>query len=857
MKQHLRTMGLTVLAALSLSAAHAAPDPFRPPAVPLVASDPFLSLWSEADTLNGDATRHWTHREQPLVSMIRIDGKTYRLMGNSPRTVPAFPQTGLTVTPTRSIYDFEDTGVHVTLTFMTPSLSNDLDVLTRPVTYLTWDVRSVDGVSHSVSLYDSVSGLVAVNEPTQPVEWGQQTFGPLTMLRIGTPKQKYFDVSGDDARRDWGYACLAAPSAQSVTATGADRDLCGAFVTTGTLPTRVADEEMPRPANDAQPTLALAFDLGKVGAQAVSRHALIGYDETYSIKYFGQSLRPYWRRSGATIGDLLQTAEREYPALTQRCADFDREMTADAEKAGGPKYAQMIALAYRQCLAGNGIAADSNGKPLMFTKENTSNGDIATVDVIFPQDPMMILLSPTLAKASIIPVLNYGAAARWKFPNAPHDLGTYPVARGTDDGGEQMPVEESGNILIICDAIAKSEGNANWVTPWWPNLSQWAQYLEQYGEDPGDQLCTDDFMGHLAHNSNLSVKAIVALAAYADLCRMRGETANATKYMALSKGFARHWMEAASDGNHSRLAFNQPNTWSQKYNLVWDKILGLNVFPASVSQKEIAYYKSMLQPYGVPLDSRTHGTKSDWTIWSATLSDNLSDFETLTDPMYTYLNETSARQPFADQYATDDINSVGMHARPVIGGVFIKMLADPAIWKKWAGQDKTLVTGWAPLPVAPKVAYVVPTSTMTPVAWRYTTTANKPSADWYKTDFNDSDWKTGNAPFGSSLPGGIAHGTDWTDTPGDIWLRRTVTLPAGDTSHLVFMTYHDEDMEIYVNGVLAASEAGYNSGYEESDITPEAKALLTPGATVTLAVHVHQTTGGQGIDLGLANITQP
>ncbi|MDQ2799139.1 MAG: DUF5127 domain-containing protein, partial [Armatimonadota bacterium] len=568
-----------------------AADEFRPPAVPLVVSNPFLSIWSEADHLTDDTTRHWTHHEHSLVSLIRIDGNTYRLMGNDPGTGPALPQVGLQVLPTRSIYDFEGSGVHVTLTFMTPVLPHDLNVLTRPVTYLTWNVRSVDGAAHKVGLYDSTSSELAVNTPDQKVQWSREPMGTLTALRVGTPKQGYFDVSGDDARLDWGYAYAAAPTAQANAAIGFNETLEDAFIEDGVLPAK-DDSDMPRAVNDDQPVLAFTFDLGNVGAAPVARHLMIGYDEVYAIKFFGQNLRPYWRRNGATPSDLFQSAERDYSSLTRRCEAFDQSLMADLTKEGGDKYARMGALAYRQCLAGTGIAADSHKQPLLFTKENTSNGDIATVDVIFPMDPELILFSPTLAKASIVPILLYGSSPRWRFPNAPHDLGTYPIARGTDNGGEQMPVEESGNILLICDAIAREDGNANFVSPWWPHLSQWAQYLEQYGNDPEDQLCTDDFMGHLAHNANLSVKAILALAAYADLCRMRGETANADKYQTLAKTFAQHWMQASNDGTHSRLAFDQPNTWSQKYNLVWDKILNLNVFPPSVAQKEIAQYKS-------------------------------------------------------------------------------------------------------------------------------------------------------------------------------------------------------------------------------------------------------------------------
>ncbi len=819
---------------------------FRPPAVPLVVSDPMLSIWSEADHLTDDATRHWTHHEHALISLIRVDGKTYRLMGNSPAAVPALPQTKLQLTPTRSVYEFEGAGLHVTLAFMTPALPSDLDVLTRPVTYLTWTVRSLDGADHLVSIYDSTSSQLAVNKPAQKVTWNRETMGPLTALRVGTADQHILGQSGDDARIDWGYAYAVAATSEAKAATGAHDALTASFVESGTLPIQ-DDTRSPRATNDDQPVLAFVFDLGKVGALATSRHLMVGYDEIDMIKFFGRPLKPYWSRYGMKPAELFQTAAQDYDALVPRCEAFDQALIADAEKVGGEDYGKICALAYRQCLAGHGIAADANGQPLMFTKENTSNGDIATADVIFPGDPMLLLISPTLAKATLVPLLAYSASDHWKFPNAPHDLGVYPIAHGTDDGGEQMPVEESGNFLLLCDAICQIDGNTKFVDTWWPQLTQWTAYLEQFGLDPGNQLCTDDFMGHLAHNSNLSIKAILALAAYGDMCRIKGDAANAGRYAKLAKDDAAHWMKVADAGDHSLLAFDKPGTWSQKYNLVWDKILKLNVFPEEIAAKEIAFYKSVLQPYGLPLDSRTKLTKTDWTLWSATLADTQADFATFIAPIVKYLDHTTAHSPFADSYKTNEIGSSGMHARPVIGGVFIKLLADRAVWTRWASMDKPTVKTWALLPPTPKVAEVIPVSRTHPQNWRYTTVS--PAENWNQPSFDDHEWTEGPAPFGKSAP----HHTEWGSA--DIWIRRTWEVPRGTFRHLMFNVYHDEDIEVYIDGVPAMREPGYINSYEQFEIAPAALALLKPGATVTVAAHCHQTTGGQGIDVGLCDVS--
>jgi hypothetical protein len=588
---------------------------------------------------------------------------------------------------------------------------------------------------------------------------------------------------------------------------------------------------------------------------------MIAYDEIYAIKFLGRKLRPYWRRDGKGPAELIRAAEGDYARLTGRCDAFDRELMADLTRAGGLRYARMAALAYRQALAGCGLAADANKQPMLFPKENSSNGCAATVDVIYPAAPQFLLMGPTYAKALVAPALVYSTSPRWKFPFAPHDVGTYPQANGQVYGGgedskneaDMMPVEESANLIVLCAAIAKMDGNAGFASRWWPQLSRWEAYLEKYGEDPQNQLCTDDFMGHLAHNANLSVKAILAVAAYGELCRMRGDAAAGDKYLTLARDYARHWMKMAGDGDHYRIAFDRPNTWSQKYNLVWDKLLGLDVFPPEVARREVAQYKKVMQRYGVPLDSRTRLTKTDWCLWSATLAGDRGDFEAIVAPIYDYLNDTTARLPFVDSYVTDNPKSDGMRARPVIGGLFIKMLEDPALWKKWAGRDQFRLGDYAPAPIPPKVTELVPASRERSFPWRFTT--SRPPAEWTQPGFDDSEWRQGPAGFGTPGTPGIRVATTW-NTP-DIWIRREITLPPStDPSRVQLLLYHDEDAEVYIDGTLAARETGYVTSYQPVEIGEAARAHLKPGAKIVLAVHCHQTGGGQGIDVGLVDVAE-
>lgn len=667
---------------------------FRPPAVPLVTHDPYFSVWSFEDRLTDGPTRHWTGQRQELCALVKLDGAVFRLMGAEPAAVPAMKQVSLEVLPTRTIYHFEEQGVRIGMIFCSPLLPDEPEVMSRPVSYLTWEVRVLDRKQHEVSLYFDCGAGLAVDREEQAVTWERERVETMSVLRVGTQQQAVLGKSGDNVRIDWGYMLLGVPqqgnSVERILGASAAR---GAFAAGRPLPEQ-DDTRMPRPAKDDQPVLCCVFDLGALTVKAASRHVLLGYDDIYSVEYFGQRLRPWWRRKGLEPNALLRRAEQDYAMLQNRCGAFDVELMINLRRRGGVAYMNLGALAFRQCLAAHKLVSDPNGQALMFSKENFSNGCMGTVDVMYPSSPLFLLFNPKLLQAQLTPVFDYARSSEWRFSFAPHDLGTYPKANGQVYGGgsreekDQMPVEESANMILMTAALTKATESPAFALRYWTLLAKWAAYLKEKGLDPEEQLCTDDFAGHLAHNANLSLKAIMALGAFAQLADAAGRLEEASAYRATAQEMVAAWMAKADDGDRYRLAFDRPGTWSQKYNLVWDRILGLGLFPPEVALKELAFYRTVMNRYGLPLDHRKDYTKADWLVWTAALTEKPRELVPFVQPIYDYLHESPSRVPFSDWYDTKTGKAEGFQARSVVGGVFMPMLSDPGLWRKWSSRAK-------------------------------------------------------------------------------------------------------------------------------------------------------------------------
>jgi Domain of unknown function (DUF1793). len=805
---------------LSLWAGLLYPQDRKAPAYPLITHDPYLSVWSFSDELNGAPTKHWTGTDQPLMGFIQVDGTSYRFLGKeaanykevlatggetgysvkistelpkgnwyqrdfddsgwvskpapfgndyrsktewltddiwyrrkfdlegldfnklflklyyddnievylngqeifratccasqyryvemedaflkllkkkdnllavhvkntggeqfvdvgladlvkSTSQMKLAQQTQLDMTATRTRYGFSCGGIDLELTFTSPLLLDDLDLLSRPVSYINFKTTSNDGKPHDVKLFFGASTALATNDASQSVIAEKAATQQLSYLKVGTRSQPILEKKGDNLRIDWGHLYVATPNEAGAIQNVTSADEARADFEQGTI--------QPFKDNGKELVLGITFPKETISSEKEYR-VLVGYDDILSIQYFGQNLRPWWNRNGDnSILTELDRANTDYSAIMTKCVALDQEIKAKATAIGGPSYAELCEIGYRQSIAAHKLVQGPDGEILFLSKENFSNGCINTVDVTYPSSPLYLMYNPKLMEGMLNGIFYYSESGRHKEPFAAHDLGTYPKANG-QTYGEPMPVEESGNMIILTAAIAMAEGNADYAEKHWETLTLWAEYLADKGFDPGNQLCTDDFAGHLARNANLSIKAIVAIGSYGYLAKQLGKDALGDKYMVMAREMAQKWMQLADGGDHYALTFDDPDTWSQKYNLVWDKIFGFGLFPKKVYDTEMSYYLSHQNRYGLPLDNRSDYTKSDWIVWTATLTDDAEAFKALVDPIMAFAKESPDRVPMSDWHFTSSGEVRGFQARSVVGGYFIKLLEDK--WKK-------------------------------------------------------------------------------------------------------------------------------------------------------------------------------
>lgn len=763
---------------------------FRPPAIPLITTDPYMQTWMMGDNSTSDLVRHWDQTVKEMAGIARIDGKPMWFLGlcssparptkpgpaettpkhdiapgicdvaNSPlkgeddcnercygsrdcvayvtssstcylksctkpvvprpdRTasvitgpkpanpscaVPTMRQTSVSVGPTSTKFELEGGGITLTLSFVSTLFTDDYARLSRPVSYVVMEASSADGAPHDVELYFDMSGEHTVNEDLTEVvgwaAWQTPKAAPrvLSGLRIGTSAQNVLGTKGDKTNIDWGYLYVAdAAGADGATSrAGAAADNRAAFVANGSLPAG-PDPRNPRAAGDDMPVLSFVRKLSVTAAATPARHTLlVGYDDIASVYYFGSQFKGLWTRTWESIEQAMAAAAAELDESMTKSARVDAEIVAALTEAAGEEFAAIGALAYRQTLAATKLVWNHvNQTEWNFLKEISTNGDMQTMDVVYPASPMLLWADPNLLKLLLIPTLDFANNATchaFTNPYSPHQIGTYPIANATTSSQEPMPMENTGNMFLMLLGIVQRTNQTDWLYPrYWPLLTTWADYLKATLPFPANQLCTDDFTGKLANNTNLAAKGIVALEAFSSLCdQVTGGSDACAAYKSAAAGFAETWVKFALENDpapHYKIAYDVQNSYSLKYNLVWQKLLGLDgpFNWTQVVENEIPYYKSKANEYGVPLDMRHTYVKLDWLSWAAAMADTNEDFTLIFNPIFKMANETASRVPLTDLFDTVSAAASrapkGFVARPVVGGVFAKVISRGATWR--------------------------------------------------------------------------------------------------------------------------------------------------------------------------------
>ncbi len=622
----------------------------RAPAVPLITIDPYFSVWSRDENINFYETEHWTNKPNSIIGTVFIDEKEYLFLGYD-RDILKLDQKSIEIDAFSTTVQMENDIISLNLKFTSPVLINDLELLTRPVSYLAVDYKLKDNKKHNVKIDIRVSDELCLDEAGQnDVIKEEVKAGNLIGMRMGNEEQKPLNRSGDDIRIDWGYVYLLTNCKNAITKTS-DRHSREYIHTVCEV-------------NENEKTLFF-----------------FAYDDIESIEYFKKPLKSYWNRNGKTILEAIKEASEDYENTLKRCNEFSEKLYNDAVNVGGEKYAELLLLSYRQVIAAHKLVLDENGEILYISKECNSNGCAVTVDVSYPSTPLFLLYNSELVKGMMRPIYKYAQSSEWSFDFAPHDVGQYPLVNGQVYGENQlkyqMPVEECGNMLVMETNVALATKSTEFALSHIETLEKWCKYLIEYGADPGNQLCTDDFAGHLEHNCNLSLKAIMGLRGMAIIMEMAGNQEKAEFYKAEAEKMAENWLKTAVDENgESLLAFDRPGTFSMKYNMVWDRVWGTGLFSQEFMDRELSNNKKYFNKYGMPLDSRADYTKSDWLVWVASMASDKKVFEEFIAPLWLSYNDSTTRVALTDWYDTKSGNMVSFKHRTVQGGLFMKILME-------------------------------------------------------------------------------------------------------------------------------------------------------------------------------------
>ena len=666
------------------------------PAYPLWIIDPNFSVWSPCGELNGGDAMFWTGLGRRTYGFVRANGETYCFLGRRDGA-RQMKQTDVSISAFGTHYTFAGDGFTLKVDFISPLPPDDLKRLSCPVCYTEYEASFEGEVPADFSVALALDEEYCYNNESTRVVGGVLPLKGYEAAFMTRLRNLVMSNADDIAAPDWGDTYLAGEESFFVT----DAAL-NVYLSTGKAEYLRKDRER-----------SYLFSVGR----AAKGYFMTAFDDKVSIFYFGEWLKGYYFRKGKTVIDAMNESRAKHDEILTQCAAFDRKLRSDCEKVGEDYYT-LACAALRQSVGAHKLVENTKGNLLFLSKECDSNGCIGTADVSYPSIPLYLIYNPELVNAMMAGIFDFAKMPVWTFDFAPHDIGTYPWCigqvysiRNADDKYScnmtcfwdyprthtmlylrpaasevycvdyQMPVEECGNMLIMTAAAIMAGASEKQAKKNFPMLKKWVKYLEKYGLRPSNQLCTDDFAGHLSDNVNLAIKALVGIEAFSLICRRLGKDQLAQEYRGKAEQFAADFRKAVGDGIMP-LAYGMEGSYSLKYNILFDKLFGFELICRDVCERETSYYIGKNERYGVPLDTRRDYTKSDWILWCAALTDDREKVRRLYAPVLTYLAESPSRKPFGDWYDARTGVIEHFYNRTVQGGIFAPLLKEKGLNKE-------------------------------------------------------------------------------------------------------------------------------------------------------------------------------
>jgi hypothetical protein len=407
--------------------------PFRAPAVPLFVQTPYLNIWLCGDRLADEAPKLWNGQIKGMTGILKIDGKAYRFLGMPISNLPALRQDSLRILPTRTVFEFSQEDVTLTLEFLSPMDPRDLRLLSLPVGLLRAEVASA--TPRSIQIYFDITGEWAVGSSDRRITWDG-------LFRIRPSQPRPFRETYNYP--DWGDLHWA-PVEPATSQVGVFQDVRKAFVEGGG-PQR--DARYPRAASDDWPVFAHSWDLGKV-QKPVVRRLVLGHLRKELVTYFGAPCPAYWTRTYSDGSALVAAVLGEFETLRARAAAVDAEVLSRAHASGGMPLACLASLAFRQAFASNELALHGD-QVFYFSKSMDISGTsaIQSLDVLYPASSVLLAFNPALLKMQLAPILGALGRGDWKESQVMEDLGAYPVASGQGSSAAPRP-QATAQLLLL------------------------------------------------------------------------------------------------------------------------------------------------------------------------------------------------------------------------------------------------------------------------------------------------------------------------------------------------------------------------------------------------------------------------